>query len=182
MSLSTFQNMSKPSKTLGFMKNFTKWGMFAPHSTIHSVSTVVYFTLVSSLVWWVVRSFISINEKIFIRKSHGSLYPNSRKENISTISVIIYHLKLFLPTRLNLTFLGTFGINLDRWTLSHGGTDHERMKPAAGFKKINYPKPDGKLSFDLLSSVALSGLSLCVDKIKLKNVQEPTTTVINPLI
>ena len=31
------------------------------------------------------------------------------------------------------------------------------MKPAKDFKKIEYPKPDGKLSFDLLSSVALSG-------------------------
>ena len=34
------------------------------------------------------------------------------------------------------------------------------MKPAAGFTKIDYPKPDGKISFDLLSSVALSGIDL----------------------
>lgn len=31
------------------------------------------------------------------------------------------------------------------------------MKPASECKKIDYPKPDGKISFDLLSSVALSG-------------------------
>jgi len=35
-------------------------------------------------------------------------------------------------------------------------TDHGALKPAAEFEKINYPKPDGKLSFDKLSSVFLS--------------------------
>ncbi|KAL3265896.1 hypothetical protein HHI36_010086 [Cryptolaemus montrouzieri] len=43
------------------------------------------------------------------------------------------------------------------WTLSHGGPDNSRLKPAAECKKIEYPKPDGKITFDLLSSVALSG-------------------------
>jgi len=52
---------------------------------------------------------------------------------------------------------GTFGINLEKWTLSHGGADHDKMKPAKNYSKIDYPKPDGKLSFDLLSSVSLSG-------------------------
>ena len=31
------------------------------------------------------------------------------------------------------------------------------MKPAAEMKPIEYPKPDGKISFDLLTSVALTG-------------------------
>lgn len=35
-------------------------------------------------------------------------------------------------------------------------TDHGALKPAAEFEKINYPKPDGKLSFDKLTSVFLS--------------------------
>lgn len=43
------------------------------------------------------------------------------------------------------------------WTLSHGGPDYARLKPAKECKPIDYPKPDGKISFDLLSSVALSG-------------------------
>ncbi|QTH65312.1 electron transfer flavoprotein-ubiquinone oxidoreductase [Psychrosphaera ytuae] len=34
--------------------------------------------------------------------------------------------------------------------------DHASLKPAAECKKIDYPKPDGKLSFDKLSSVFLS--------------------------
>ncbi|SHM06933.1 electron-transferring-flavoprotein dehydrogenase [Vreelandella subglaciescola] len=34
--------------------------------------------------------------------------------------------------------------------------DYATLKPAAEFEKIDYPKPDGKLSFDILSSVFLS--------------------------
>ena len=34
--------------------------------------------------------------------------------------------------------------------------DHDALKPAAGFSPIDYPKPDGKLSFDKTSSVYLS--------------------------
>ncbi|KAM8910441.1 electron transfer flavoprotein-ubiquinone oxidoreductase, mitochondrial [Spinachia spinachia] len=43
------------------------------------------------------------------------------------------------------------------WTLKHCGLDANQLKPAAECTPIEYPKPDGKLSFDLLSSVALSG-------------------------
>lgn len=43
------------------------------------------------------------------------------------------------------------------WTLSHGAADHTRLKPANQCTKIEYPKPDNKISFDLLSSVALTG-------------------------
>ncbi|MEQ2177450.1 hypothetical protein GOODEAATRI_003661 [Goodea atripinnis] len=35
--------------------------------------------------------------------------------------------------------------------------DANQLKPAKDCKPIEYPKPDGKISFDLLSSVALSG-------------------------
>lgn len=35
--------------------------------------------------------------------------------------------------------------------------DHECLKPAKESKPIEYPKPDGKISFDLLTSVALTG-------------------------
>tara|TARA_B100000446_G_scaffold57436_1_gene53500 strand:- start:3178 stop:4806 length:1629 start_codon:yes stop_codon:yes gene_type:complete len=42
------------------------------------------------------------------------------------------------------------------WTLNDPVADHEQLKPASEFPEINYPKPDGKLSFDKLSSVFLS--------------------------
>ena len=42
------------------------------------------------------------------------------------------------------------------WTLSDLKPDHATLKPASQSKKIDYPKPDGKLTFDKLSSVFLS--------------------------
>ena len=42
------------------------------------------------------------------------------------------------------------------WTLRHGGADHESLKPAAQMPRIDYPKPDGIVTFDRLSSVFLS--------------------------
>jgi electron-transferring-flavoprotein dehydrogenase len=42
-------------------------------------------------------------------------------------------------------------------TLGHGKPDYASLKPAAECPPIDYPKPDGKISFDKLSSVFLSG-------------------------
>ena len=42
------------------------------------------------------------------------------------------------------------------WTLSDPVADHETLKPAKDSKPIQYPKPDGKLTFDRLSSVFIS--------------------------
>ena len=41
-------------------------------------------------------------------------------------------------------------------TMKHGKTDYAALEPAAKHKKIDYPKPDGVLTFDRLSSVFLS--------------------------
>jgi electron-transferring-flavoprotein dehydrogenase len=42
------------------------------------------------------------------------------------------------------------------WTLHRTRADHEKLRPAAESTPIDYPKPDGKLTFDKLSSVYLS--------------------------
>src|SRR5689334_4478517 len=49
----------------------------------------------------------------------------------------------------------TFGLSLFG-TLGHAKTDAASLEPAAKFKPITYPKPDGVVSFDKLSSVFLS--------------------------
>jgi electron-transferring-flavoprotein dehydrogenase len=64
------------------------------------------------------------------------------------------------------TLAGIGLAGLDMWTntlgfslfgtLKHGKADHETLKPAAECKPIAYPKPDGVLTFDKLSSVFLS--------------------------
>jgi electron-transferring-flavoprotein dehydrogenase len=64
------------------------------------------------------------------------------------------------------TFLGITLGGIDMWcntlgfslfgTMGHGKPDYASLKPAAECKPIAYPKPDGKLTFDRLSSVFLS--------------------------
>ena len=49
----------------------------------------------------------------------------------------------------------TWGFSL-LGTLGHGKPDSATLKPAAECSPIDYPKPDGKLTFDRLSSVFLS--------------------------
>jgi len=52
--------------------------------------------------------------------------------------------------------LPKLGINSPPWTIHRAQADHLYLKPAAECPQINYPKPDGKLSFDRLSSVFIS--------------------------
>jgi len=42
------------------------------------------------------------------------------------------------------------------WTLRHKKADHETLRPASESQPIAYPKPDGVVSFDKMSSVYLS--------------------------
>jgi len=62
------------------------------------------------------------------------------------------------------------------WTLHHTHADHESLKPASQFQPINYPKPDGKLTFDRLSSVFISNTNHAEDQpihLTLKNPSVP---------
>jgi len=43
------------------------------------------------------------------------------------------------------------------FTLRHKYADHQTLKPAKQMPKIDYPKPDGKITFDKTSSVYLTG-------------------------
>lgn len=43
------------------------------------------------------------------------------------------------------------------WTLKHHGPDNTTLKPADQARKIDYPKPDGVISFDRLTNVSFSG-------------------------
>ncbi len=52
-------------------------------------------------------------------------------------------------------WMNNFGLGLP-FTLKHGKPDHATLKEASKCKRIVYPKPDGVLTFDKLSSVFLS--------------------------
>lgn len=59
-----------------------------------------------------------------------------------------------------MSYTGLFYVGLrglEPWTFKHNKTDAEHLKPAKDCKPIEYPKPDNKITFDLLSSVALAG-------------------------
>ena len=45
------------------------------------------------------------------------------------------------------------------WTFKHRHKDHEALKPADKCRKIDYPKPDGVVSFDKTSSVYLANVN-----------------------
>jgi electron-transferring-flavoprotein dehydrogenase len=51
------------------------------------------------------------------------------------------------------------GIKSPPWTLHTDKPDHVYLKPAAECPRIEYPKPDGKISFDRLSSVFVSNVN-----------------------
>ena len=62
------------------------------------------------------------------------------------------------------------------WTLRRDKPDHAYLKPAAQCKPIVYPKPDGKLTFDRLSSVFISNTNHAEDQpahLTLKDVSVP---------
>jgi electron-transferring-flavoprotein dehydrogenase len=70
----------------------------------------------------------------------------------------------FKPWMAKGLYFGTLMVGIDQvllrgkapWTLQHRHADHECLRPASEFKPIAYPRPDGKLTFDRLSSVFIS--------------------------
>ena len=50
------------------------------------------------------------------------------------------------------------------WTLRHARADHEGLLEARAAPRIDYPKPDGTLTFDRLSSVYISNTSHAEDQ------------------
>jgi len=62
------------------------------------------------------------------------------------------------------------------WTLRHKHADHEALRPASECSRIDYPKPDGVLTFDRLSSVFISNTNHSEDQpphLKLKDAAVP---------
>jgi electron-transferring-flavoprotein dehydrogenase len=62
------------------------------------------------------------------------------------------------------------------WTLRHKHADNEALRPAYEFNRIQYPKPDGVLTFDRLSSVFIANVNHSEDQpphLKLKDAAVP---------
>ena len=77
----------------------------------------------------------------------------------------LYRARNFKPAMSKGLWLGTLLVGIDQtlfggkapWTLHNHTADHLKLEPAANHHPIAYPKPDGKITFDRLSSVFLSG-------------------------
>ncbi|EJL85242.1 flavin-dependent dehydrogenase [Herbaspirillum sp. CF444] len=84
----------------------------------------------------------------------------------------LYKARNFKPSISKGLYTGTLLVGIDQvlfggkapWTLHHSHADHECLKPAADFSPIAYPKPDGKLTFDRLSSVFISNTNHAEDQ------------------
>ena len=61
-----------------------------------------------------------------------------------------------LMTGIEQWLLPKLGFKAPPWTLHRAKADHLYLRPAAECEKIAYPKPDGKITFDRLSSVFVS--------------------------
>ena len=72
-------------------------------------------------------------------------------------------------------------IKINFFLLLFLGPDHSKLKPASQCKPIDYPKPDNKVSFDLLSSVALTGTNHEADQPPHLTLKDDTVPVKNNL-
>ena len=90
-----------------------------------------------------------------------SAYPEAYRQ--SWLFDELYRARNFKPWMSKGLYLGSLMFGIDQtllrgkapWTL-HLTPDHAKLKKASDCKPIEYPKPDGVLSFDRLSSVFLS--------------------------
>jgi electron-transferring-flavoprotein dehydrogenase len=64
-----------------------------------------------------------------------------------------------LMTGIEQWLLPKIGRPIPPWTLEGGKGDHLALKPASECTPIDYPKPDGVLTFDRLSSVFMSNVN-----------------------
>ena len=84
-----------------------------------------------------------------------------------------------LMTGMEHWFLPRIGIKTPPWTLHNHKRDNESLLPAAQCARIDYPKPDGVLTFDRLSSVFLSNTNHEEDQpchLQLKDAAVPIAT------
>jgi electron-transferring-flavoprotein dehydrogenase len=97
----------------------------------------------------------------------------------------LHQARNFKPWMSKGLYLGSLMVGIDQlvlrgrapWTLRHKGADHAQTRPAAEFSPIAYPKPDGVLTFDRLSSVFVSNTNHSEDQpahLTLKDAAVPT--------
>ena len=114
-----------------------------------------------------------------------SAYPDAFKT--SWLHDELHRARNFKPAMAKGLYTGTLMVGIDQivfggkapWTMHHQHADHEMLKKASESKPISYPKPDGVLTFDRLSSVFISNTNHEEDQpahLTLKNANVPVET------
>ena len=97
-------------------------------------------------------------------RSHDELTAYPEKFKASWLYAELDQARNFKQWMAKGLYTGTLMVGIEQklfggkvpWTLHHQHADHECLRPASDFAPINYPKPDGKVTFDRLSSVFIS--------------------------
>jgi electron-transferring-flavoprotein dehydrogenase len=97
----------------------------------------------------------------------------------------LHRARNFKPWMAKGLYTGTLMFGIDQvllrgkapWTLRHKGADHEQTRPANEFSPISYPKPDGVLTFDRLTSVSFSNTSHNEDQPSHLTLKDPAIPV-----
>ena len=87
-----------------------------------------------------------------------------------------------LMTGIEQWLLPRLGLKSPPWTIHRTKADHTYLRPAAECPQIVYPKPDGKLTFDRLSSVFISNTNHSEDQpahLTLKDASVPVAINLN---
>jgi electron-transferring-flavoprotein dehydrogenase len=123
-------------------------------------------------------------EALGTNRQHDELTAYPQAFETSWLRDELHKARNFKPWMAKGLYLGTLMVGIDQvvfrgkapWTLHHDHADHECLKPASECTPIAYPKPDGKLTFDRLSSVFISNTNHGEDQpahLTLKNASVP---------
>ena len=104
------------------------------------------------------------------RSDELTAYPEAYSQ--SWLFDELYRARNFKPWMAKGLYLGTLMVGVDQivfggkapWTLHHDHSDHETLKKKTEVEPIKYPKPDGVLTFDRLSSVFISNTNHTEDQ------------------
>jgi electron-transferring-flavoprotein dehydrogenase len=110
-------------------------------------------------------------------------YPESFRS--SWLYDELHRARNFKPWMSKGLYLGSAMVGVDQvvfrgrapWTLRHGHADHETLEPKEGFSPLQYPKPDGILTFDRLSSVFVSNTNHNEDQPPHLTLKDPSIPV-----
>ncbi|MDB5809740.1 MAG: electron transfer flavoprotein-ubiquinone oxidoreductase [Betaproteobacteria bacterium] len=110
-------------------------------------------------------------------------YPNSFRK--SWLYDELYRARNFKPWMSKGLYTGTLMVGIDQvvlggkapWTLHHGHADNETLVNKTEATPIAYPKPDGVLTFDRLSSVFISNTNHSEDQPSHLTLKDPSVPV-----